>query len=75
MILEIVFNVLMKLCPWGSFFMKIFFIVSIFGDSHCEEFLFLEIFRGGLFFKKNSPLRLFHYEDFFNAQLEAKKLF
>jgi hypothetical protein len=28
------------------------------------------------FFKKeNCSLRLFHYEDFFNAELQAKKLF
>ena len=52
LILEIVFNVLMKLCPWGSFSMKILFIVSIFGDSHCEDFLFLEIFSWRFFFLK-----------------------
>ena len=52
LILEIVFNVLMKLCPWGSFSMKILFIVSIFGDSHCEDFLFLEIFSWWFFFLK-----------------------
>ena len=42
-----------------------------------KKFLFLlEIFRGGFFKKKeNCSLRLFHYEDFFNAQLQAKKLF
>jgi hypothetical protein len=30
--------------------MKILFIVSIFGDSHCEDFLFLEIFSWRFFF-------------------------
>jgi hypothetical protein len=39
-----------------------------------KNFLFLEIFCGDFFFLICS-LRLFHYEDFFNAQLEAKKLF
>jgi hypothetical protein len=30
--------------------MKICFIVSIFGDSHCDDFLSWEIFRGDFFF-------------------------
>ena len=61
------FNVLMKICPWGSFSMKIFFfIVRIFGNSHCEDFLFWEIFRGVFFFLIFS-LRLFYYEYLFNA--------
>ena len=45
-------NVLMKICPWESLFMKIFFIVSIFGDSHCKEFFILGDFFNVFFFLK-----------------------
>ena len=36
--------------PWR------FFIVSIFGDSHCNDFLFLEIFSRMFFFFEIVPL-------------------
>jgi hypothetical protein len=48
--LDFFFNALMKICPWGSFSMKIFFIVRIFGDSHCEVFLILGDFFVDFFF-------------------------
>ena len=44
MILEIVFNVLMKLCPWGSFSIKIFLLLAFF------EILIVKIFILGDFF-------------------------
>ena len=55
--------------PWR------FFIVSIFRDSHCEEFLFWETFCGFFFFEMFS-LRLFCCEDLFNcSSLRLKNCF
>ena len=42
-----------EVCSW------IFFIEVICGDSHCEEFLFLEIFLMFFFFLKFRSLRFF----------------
>ena len=51
--------------------MKIFFIVSIFGDSHCKEFFILGDFFNVFFFLKFCCLRFFHSKYLFNAHLEA----
>ena len=56
--------------------LEIVFIVRIFGDSHCEDFLFLEIFHGGFFLFFIFSLRLFHCEDLFNcSSLRLKNCF
>jgi hypothetical protein len=68
LILEIFFNVLMKICPRGSFSMKIFFNVLIFGGSHCEEFLSWGKFSVEFFF-----FFFFHCEDLFNCSSSRLK--
>ena len=50
LILEIVFNVLMKLCPLGSLFMNIFLLRWFVEILIVKNFLFLEIFLVFFFF-------------------------
>ena len=62
LILEIFFfNVLMKICPWGSFSMKIFFYCLHFWRFSLWRFFILGNFLWSFFFF------FFHCEDLFNC--------